>query len=222
LAPDVPVPVLSVIEVNKNPGMAMNVLKNINSLIDEVDIITNKNWETIIKNRYVHEVTNHTFFRVDSGPPVDQIEMKKVSYDYDIIVISDYDKGFISEMQIAEICKNHNNVFIDSKKILGDWAINAKIIKINDTEYRKSKNNLIEFPELEKKIIHTLGANGCEHNGINYPVEKVEVKDVSGAGDSFMAALVVKYLATKDIVQSIKFANKCASEVVAHRGVTTI
>jgi sugar/nucleoside kinase (ribokinase family) len=56
-----------------------------------------------------------------------------------------------------------------------------------------------------------------------YPVvNKAEVKDTSGAGDSFMAALCIKFLETKDIYESIKFANSCASEVVRHRGVTTI
>ena len=52
--------------------------------------------------------------------------------------------------------------------------------------------------------------------------QKVEVKDLSGAGDSFMAALVIEYLNTNNIEDAIKFANKKASEVVKHRGVTLI
>jgi len=56
-----------------------------------------------------------------------------------------------------------------------------------------------------------------------YPVaDKVEVKDTSGAGDSFFAALLVKYIETEDIKSAIKFANECASEVVKRKGVTTI
>ena len=35
-----------------------------------------------------------------------------------------------------------------------------------------------------------------------------------------MAGLVVEYCKTKDIVKAIGFANKCASKVVKHRGVT--
>ena len=67
-----------------------------------------------------------------------------------------------------------------------------------------------------------MGGLGCEFQGKRYSVDKVEVKDTSGAGDSFMAALCVNFLETQNIHESIKFANLCASEVVKHRGVTTI
>ena len=67
-----------------------------------------------------------------------------------------------------------------------------------------------------------MGGLGCEFQAKRYPVDKVEVKDTSGAGDSFMAALCVKFIETQDIHESIKFANLCACEVVKHRGVTTI
>jgi sugar/nucleoside kinase (ribokinase family) len=53
-------------------------------------------------------------------------------------------------------------------------------------------------------------------------VENVEVKDMSGAGDTFLAGLVVKYLETKDIRQAIVFANECATEVVQRRGVGVV
>ena len=75
---------------------------------------------------------------------------------------------------------------------------------------------------MRKKIIHTMGDRGCEFDGVKYPVDAVEVKDSSGAGDTFMAALAMKYFMTGDIVESIGFANKCASEIVKHRGVTTL
>jgi sugar/nucleoside kinase (ribokinase family) len=67
-----------------------------------------------------------------------------------------------------------------------------------------------------------MGGDGCEFQGKRYAVNRSEVKDTSGAGDSFMAALCVKFLDTQDIYDSIKFANSCASEVVKHRGVTVI
>mgnify|MGYP003301788692 CR=1 FL=1 len=110
--------------------------------------------------------------------------------------------------------------FVDTKKILGTWIQYAKYIKINDYEYQNSKPFLV--PEISNKIIHTMGADGCEYKGKRYPVNKVDVKDVSGAGDSFMSGLVVEYCKTDDIVKSIKFANKCASSVVKQRGVTLL
>jgi sugar/nucleoside kinase (ribokinase family) len=67
-----------------------------------------------------------------------------------------------------------------------------------------------------------MGGLGCEYQGKRYPTEKVEVKDLSGAGDTFMASLVVKFVETNDIIQSIKYANQCASKVVSQKGVATI
>ena len=60
------------------------------------------------------------------------------------------------------------------------------------------------------------------HKGIIYPVVGVEIKDVAGAGDTFIASLTVKYLETFDISKAIEFANQCATIVVQKRGTSTI
>ena len=220
LAPDVPVPVLNVLTQNENGGMASNVFRNIQPQVPGTKLLTNDNWYSITKTRYVHKGTNHAFFRVDSNQEIKKINLKSIDFDYKIIVISDYDKGFLTEEDIEYICKNHPNVFIDSKKILGKWALDAKYIKINNYEYRRSRDFISK--ELEEKIICTAGEEGCNFKGKNYPVKKVEVMDVSGAGDSFMAGLVIEYLKSQDIEKAIRFANECASRVVQHPGVTII
>lgn len=220
LAPDVPVPVLNVLHQNENGGMASNVFRNIQPKVPGTKLVTNDNWYSVTKTRYVHKGTNHTFFRVDSNQDIKRINLRSLDLDYKIIVISDYDKGFLLEEDIEYICKNHPNVFIDSKKILGSWALNSKYIKINNHEYKRSKDFITK--DLKEKIICTAGQDGCNFRGKNYPVKKVEVMDVSGAGDSFMAGLVIEYLRSEDIDKAIKFANDCASSVVQHPGVTII
>ena len=72
------------------------------------------------------------------------------------------------------------------------------------------------------RIIHTRGADGCDFLGKNFPVERFDIRDTSGAGDSFMAALVAEFLTTSDIEKSIKAANSAASKVVRTRGVGVI
>jgi len=219
LCPDVPAPVLNIIEQKENPGMAKNVQRNIENYIG-CDIITNDNWRNISKTRYVHMESNYLFVRVDTPHNIKRINLSKIDYNYDIIIISDYNKGFLETDDIIEICKNHPNVFLDTKKTLGDWAKGAKFIKINNYEYTNSEKSIDD--ELYNKIIRTKGSEGCYFRGINYPVSAVEVKDTSGAGDSFISALVVKYYETSDIIESIIFANKKASNVVSKKGVTTI
>lgn len=219
LAPDIPVPVLNIVHQTENAGMAANVQRNILKY-KTCDLITNSNWHEITKTRYVHEGTNHMFVRVDSNQKIPRFNKDGINLDYKVVIISDYNKGFLNEQDIAHICERHPCVFLDTKKVLGPWAKNAAFIKINDSEYRASRNSISK--DIEDKIIHTMGGEGCEYRGERYPVNKADVKDISGAGDSFMAGLCIKYIDTKDIVESIRFANLCASETVRHRGVTTI
>ena len=73
------------------------------------------------------------------------------------------------------------------------------------------------------RLIVTMSERGCKYFDQTFPVDRtVEVRDLSGAGDSWMAGFVVKYLETKDPYKSIEFANEKATIVVQKRGVTTI
>lgn len=117
LAPDIPVPVLNVLHQKENPGMAKNVYRNIKKIINQCDILTNNNWNIITKTRYIHETSNHMFIRVDTDHnKIQRIQKNKIKFNYDLIAISDYNKGFLKEEDIEYICSNHDNVFIDTKK----------------------------------------------------------------------------------------------------------
>ncbi|MEY2778572.1 MAG: Synechococcus phage [Actinomycetota bacterium] len=220
LAPDLPVPVLIENRVATNPGMAANVYRNILAHVNDCLLVTNNNWDTITKRRYVHEESNHLFLRVDTPQEVETLEVSSLDFDSEILVISDYNKGFLTESVIEEICNRHEQVFLDTKKVLGTWADKAAFIKINDYEYKRSTPFITK--SISDKLIHTRGSSGCDFRGVNYPVEQISVRDTSGAGDSFMAALVIEYLKTADIIASIKGANNAASKVVRTRGVGVI
>lgn len=222
LAPDLPVPVLDIVDEVDNPGMAANVYRNIKGIYDQVGLCTNDDWQQVTKTRYMHGKTNHMFIRIDSKHPVIPADVRNVPFrEYDIIAVSDYNKGFLTEEDIAYICENHPCVFIDTKKPVGEWARKAAFIKINDYEYQRSLPTLTD--ELTSKVIRTEGPEGAVYQGVRYPVaQRVEVQDTSGAGDSFYAALLVRYAETGHIAEAIAFANECARRVVAQRGVTVI
>jgi len=224
LAPEFPVQILDEGHKILNGGMAKNVEANVLSLGVSCDIITNPQWETVTKTRYVDNDSNYMFIRVDSSHKIEpcDININSIYWDkYSAIIVSDYDKGFVSTKYINNICKNHPCVFLDTKKRLGTWAEPAKFIKINHIEYTNSKDIIDNNSILANKIIHTKGSEGVDHCDKHYPVRTVEVKDVSGAGDSFLAGLVTEYIKAQDIEKSIKFANQCASETVKHKGVTS-
>jgi sugar/nucleoside kinase (ribokinase family) len=136
------------------------------------------------------------------------------------VIISDYNKGFVSEKDIEAISKAHPLTFLDTKKILGPWCEGVTFIKINNYEYERTKHMLSD--EIEDRLIVTMGPDGAKFNGITYPVEDVEIKDSSGAGDTFISALAVQYVKSGDIGKAIEFANECATIVVQKRGVSTV
>jgi bifunctional ADP-heptose synthase (sugar kinase/adenylyltransferase) len=222
LCPDVPVPILNIQKKIENEGMAQNVYRNIKNIISSCDIVTNFNWRDIKKTRYVDEASNHMFIRVDDDhSQIPKLDLSSVDFkSYDLIAISDYNKGYLTIEDISYICENHDNVFLDTKKKLGKWADKARFIKINNYELQRSLDTISEIAL--SKTICTKGGDGCDYNGVNYPVNPTEIKDSSGAGDTFFAALVCEFLKSNNIDKSINYANKCASKVVAERGVTTL
>lgn len=222
IAPEAPIPIIVPERETSNPGMAGNVVKNIEALGHTVDFITNK--QEIRKIRYVCSKYNHLLLRVDENdtcekidPIIPQPEM------YDAVIISDYCKGFLDEEDIEIISKNFDcPTFLDTKKILGNWAHNIDFIKINYHEYERNKEVLENDPILNSKTIVTRGKYGCDYQGKNYPTVDVPVKDVSGAGDTFLSGLVVEYSRSKDINLAIDFAQKCTTIVIQKSGVSTI
>ena len=136
---------------------------------------------------------------------------------YDAVVISDYDKGYLSKNDLEVFCQNFNGpVFIDTKKT-DLFTYPNVFFKINQREY----DRLIVKPDA-KNLIVTLGEGGSVYDGQVFPAEKVNVFDVVGAGDTFLSALVVKFLETNNIVRSIKFAQNCSKKVVSQLGISVV
>ena len=222
IAPEAPVPIIVPERETSNPGMAGNVVANLKALGAEVDFVTNET--EIRKIRYVCSKYNHLLLRVDEN---DRCEAIDASYlfgeEYDAVVISDYCKGFLLEDDIEFITQNTTiPTFLDTKKILGEWAHNVDFIKINYHEYERNLEVLLNDNILQNKTIVTRGKYGCDYQGKNYPTQEVPVKDVSGAGDTFLAGLVVEYARSKDIDKAIEFAQECTTIVVQKSGVSTI
>jgi len=222
LAPEAPVPVIKPDREISNPGMAGNVVTNLKALGADVDFITNQT--EIRKVRYVCSKYNHMLLRVDENDTCEAFNPSSLLLNkYDAVVISDYCKGFLSKEDIKMISQLYQStIFLDTKKILGDWAHYVNFIKINSIEYNKSKEQIDNGLVLQDKTIITRGKYGCNYQNKNYPTQEVPVKDVSGAGDTFLAGLVFEYVRTRNIEQAIQFAQECTTIVVQKLGVSTI
>ena len=223
ICPEAPVPIINPKKEIENGGMALNVVSNLESLGVEVDYLTNIT--EIEKVRYVDNKTNQMLLRVDKNDECERCNLDNIVWDnYDIVVISDYNKGFLTKNDISNICKLHNCVFIDTKKELGSWIHNVRYIKLNQYEYKNNKDYIIKHNDIFKdKLIVTYGERGCYYQKKLYkPKVTIEVKDVCGAGDTFLAGLIVHMLKHNDIEYAIDFAQECASEVVSKKGVVVV
>ena len=219
LNPEAPVPILKFNRKETTKGMAWNVRENLISFGLNVYILTNE--EPIIKTRYIDEKSNQQILRVDDERPCKPMEyeqpfLKRSTTDppsddwYDALVISDYDKGFLTRDKIFELVEWFDGpVFIDSKKT--NLPTEGAYVKINDSEYDNLKTP-------SDNLIITRGGEGAEYQGKIYPVEQVNVFDVVGAGDTFLSALVAFYLKCGKIEEAIPYANKAAAIAVQNFG----
>ena len=224
LNPEAPVPILEPKREDTTNGMAWNVFDNLKAFGLSVFMLTNE--EKIIKTRYIHEKSNQQILRVDNEP-----EIKPLPYEppfitdrsayhrpphkappkewYDVMVISDYNKGYVTQEKLFELVEWFEGpVFIDTKK---RYVPDGCYVKLNDLEYNKLETK-------SDNIIITRGDEGTEYKGKLYPAEKVNVFDVVGAGDTFLAALTYGYLTYGSIEEAIPFANKAAAIAVSHTG----
>jgi D-beta-D-heptose 7-phosphate kinase/D-beta-D-heptose 1-phosphate adenosyltransferase len=224
ISPEAPVPILDYIETKSSLGMSHNVKNNLESFGIFVNHITNK--KLIKKTRVVDISSNQQLIRIDEDDTVDPIKPSEVRsaflhLSYDAIVISDYDKGFLTTNDLRIFCQNFNGpVFIDTKK--KDLFTEKNVIfKINQREY----NNLISYPA-DLHLIVTMGSEGAKYLDHTFPSEKVNVFDVVGAGDTFLSAFVYSYLSCEmdenRFSDSITYANKAAAIAVQHFGTYTL
>jgi D-beta-D-heptose 7-phosphate kinase/D-beta-D-heptose 1-phosphate adenosyltransferase len=89
-------------------------------------------------------------------------------------------------------------------------------MKINENEYKQTISQCSD-------LIVTLGERGAQYKDKLYSTQKVEVVDVCGAGDTFLAALSYYYLKNNYTIESaIIYANKCSAIAVQHRGVYSL
>ena len=208
LNPEAPVPILRETRVETQKGMAWNVRENLMSFGMEVYILTQE--EQIVKRRFIDERYNQQILRVDV-----EEDSKPLDYDlpqeyFDALVISDYDKGFITSSRIFDLAEKFDGpVFIDSKK--RHLPVEHAFIKINEEEYSKLSYK-------SENLIVTRGSKGADYQGKNYPAVGVSVFDVCGAGDTFLSALVYFYLLYGKIDKAIPYANKAAAIAVTHFG----
>jgi len=189
--------------------MALNVKNNLEKYPMDVDIFTG---EQSRKIRVVDNRSKQHLLRIDHELYIKNslTEIPNLK-DYDTVVVSDYDKGFVTYELLEYICNSFTGlIFIDTKKKDLERFTNC-IIKINEQERNSCTS-------ISKEMIVTMGNKGAIYQDKLYESENVEVSDVCGAGDTFLAALVFWHMTKGSLDLAIPLANKAASVTVQHFG----
>jgi D-glycero-beta-D-manno-heptose-7-phosphate kinase len=210
LSPEAPVPVLSYKETKKSIGMSHNVFLNLLSFGIDCQFHTNDP-EELIKRRFVDLKSMTQLMRQDIGSLVESKPVE-VNSEYDAVVISDYNKGFVDADSIKKLCETFSGpIFVDSKR--KDLSIFPNsIIKINQYE---AEHAILPHA---CDIIVTYGKDGAMYKGDHFKAPHVDVYDVTGAGDIFLASLCYFYLKTKNLEESIPKCVTLATKSVQHIG----
>jgi len=221
---------------------ATGIFLNNNILLDNCYYVVDKGkdnklstTDVLLKTRLIDIETNKQFVRIDNRKKYsDELInryyqlFKRINInEYDGIVISDYDKGIIYSSIVDNLFDYNGMVFVDTKKKdLSIWSnIENCIIKINEKEYLEIEK---DTDKSIKNLIITLGCNGAkliEYGKTKFELSvdnKIKNPDPIGAGDTFLSGFVSYFLKTNDFMESIRFANLCASKSVQMPGTSVV
>lgn len=208
---------------DNRPTTSKNRIYCQNKLLSRYDIETNEKINEIIENEIINKINEI----------IDQI---------DVIILSDYMKGVLTNnlcKTIIEICKHKNKmIFVDPKDTNHEKYIGCTLVKPNRNEaeyFINRKINLNDHDDIldalnkimdmfeSKYCLLTLGENGLiVFDGENYrhfeSKDKINIIDVTGAGDMVLSSFSYKYLKTNNLMESARFANYCGTLKVRNLG----
>lgn len=217
-----------------------------------INLVFARSGETIKKTRVMGKRFNHPLMRLDYGEQelskISQVDEEFLykelisQTDYDGILIPDYDKKVLKGTLSQKIIDwaNKVNIFTlvdpkvknstDANKFIG-----ATLIKPNLDEARlilgeKETNKESLVRALKEKMCSKYAVITCGKEGMitydggyhNLPTSAREVVDVSGAGDTTAAALLLSLVSGASIVEAATIANYAAGIVVEKAGTAAV
>jgi len=164
-------------------------------------------------------------------------EFERRVKDYDLIVFSDYAKGTLERLpEFLEIASRQGvQTLVDPKRVTPTFYRGAFLLKPNNSEFiglfgaYGSDQELVAkasaaIDELQlQHLVITRGAKGmvivsAGGHADFVPTRARDVFDVSGAGDTVLAALATELSAKRSISDAVHRANVAAGIAVSHPG----
>ena len=218
---------------------------------DPCCLITEPSRPTTIKTRIIaHNQQVIRLDREERSPIARQSRQKVIDYVKEklsavhALVISDYEKGLITEPLLREIIASALRrgivVAVDPKFSNFRHYKKVTIIVPNIKEARAFARHELESPEdVLAAARYILKALACEYvlikkgeqgmtlvdrkgHAVSIPTAALEVYDVTGAGDTVISSLVLAQSAGASWEEAARIANVAAGIAVSHLGTTTV
>ena len=211
------------------------------SNIGNHSFVPNENFITTIKTRIVSG--NQQIVRFDKEiilPDSNTFSQNKIEklmeeQSSNIVIVSDYGKGACSEQVMQTILKHKTNskILIDPKgknwkKYNGAFLVKPNLKELSVIVGEEVKNTNEEVAHFGKTVLGkfnfnyllvTRGANGMslisKERVSHHTVKKIQVYDVSGAGDTVISVLAVMLNNGYEIEYAIDIANEAGRFVVS-------
>ncbi len=219
--------------------------KTINELLEKLKIknrLVSDEFPTTHKKRFVASNTHLLRKDIEKIRNIENGEVERMILDeidsvqnVDAIIISDYAKGVITKTIVDHLKTKNIPIYVDSKPERYNLFKDVQLLKpnlrqammalgIQRDELKVEEIALSLSKKYNSNIFLTLGEQGsliCElDSGKTNRIQifdKKKLKDVSGAGDTALAAFVLASL-EKDLLFSAEFANICSGMVVSKSG----
>lgn len=220
LSPEAPVPIVThqrTVETQGGAGLVYNNLKSLGVDVDLFDYYYPKSTKTrvLCDGHYITRIDDDVI--ANSDDIFDKITAQDWS-EYEYVILSDYNKG---TLEYAKDIIEHLNSFgckviVDPKRDCSHYE-GAWLVKPNFSEYTKFnfntwKGNIITT-NADKEVVAKI-----DSEEYIIPVDKVEVSDVTGAGDCFMAGFVYGLTKNYDYKKCVETAIRGSTESVKHVG----
>lgn len=241
ISPEAPVPVVKMLREEERPGAAANVARNCEAMGAEVDRLFSPSGKKVVKIRLIAK--QQQVARIDFDEPQEPVsvtEFEAMLPKADVVVFSDYGKGALANVErlIGMAKQAGKPVLVDPKGVDYSRYRGADCVKPNLNEMKEISGGWTTEAQLESKVeavmscyglgsvLLTRAADGMTLYGEgrveHIPAEAREVFDVSGAGDTAIAALAVGMAKGLSLERAARYANRAAGIAVGRFGTAVV
>jgi D-beta-D-heptose 7-phosphate kinase/D-beta-D-heptose 1-phosphate adenosyltransferase len=250
ISPEAPVPVLLETHCEYRAGGAANVAANVAALGAQVTLVApvaadqrgDILWKVVADSVKTHFVTassvttrktrfvaqrGHYALRVDQdGELTNEASVIKaldwITSGFDAIIVSDYAKGAVTPGTMQALRAKGVPIFVDPKQ--SDWRLYNGAFCLTPNMYEYCSAQYLVHPE---QVLVTRGEHGMSFirrgaEPIDCPAVAQSVADVTGAGDTVIAAFTCAVTAGNDPIDAMRFANAAAGVAVSKSGTAAV